>query len=365
MPNASAPQAPPFCPNPECPFHTGPTACWFVKAGFHERCQEPRRVQRYRCRHCRRHFSDQTFRPTYWLRRADLLAAVFHGLLACSGFRQLARSHDVSPNTIATHAARLGRHCLLFHEQSRPKGPATEALVLDSFQSFEYSQYSPTLFHALVGKDSHFIHGFTDSELRRSGRMTKAQRRRRRHLELEYGRPDPRSIEKEVARLLAAVLPEPQRIVLHTDEHQDYPRALGRLPHLQVDHRTTSSRAARTPDNDLFPINLLDLLLRHSGANHKRETIAFSKRRQSAIDRLWVLVVWRNYLKWFSERVHDTTPAMRAGLAKRRLRLQDVLARRLFVTRVGLPQVWERYYWRQVPTRRIRNPRGHRCRYAA
>jgi hypothetical protein len=50
----------------------------------------------------------------------------------------------------------------------------------------------------------------------------------------------------------------------------------------EVTHRTISSRALRDTRNPLFAINLLDLLIRHSGANHKRETIAFSKRRQSA-----------------------------------------------------------------------------------
>jgi hypothetical protein len=38
-----------------------------------------------------------------------------------------------------------------------------------------------------------------------------------------------------------------------------------------------------TAQNPLFPVNLADLLLRHSSANHKRETIAFSKRRQGAM----------------------------------------------------------------------------------
>ena len=36
--------------------------------------------------------------------------------------------------------------------------------------------------------------------------------------------------------------------------------------------------------------------------------------RQSAAERLRVFLVWRNYLKWFSERRHDATPAMRAGV---------------------------------------------------
>jgi hypothetical protein len=134
-----------------------------VRAGFHPRQRAPHRVQRYRCCLCRRHFSDQTFRTSYWLKRADLLAPVFAGLVAGSGFRQLARSFEVAPHTIATHSARLGRHCLLFHQRHRPRGPLAEPLVLDSFQSFEHSHYSPTLFHALAGQDSHFVHGFTEN----------------------------------------------------------------------------------------------------------------------------------------------------------------------------------------------------------
>ncbi len=359
-----APHAPPFCPNPACPFHSEPIGCWFAKAGFHFRIQLPHRVQRYRCCRCRRHFSDQTFRPDYWLKRADLLVDVFHALVACSGFRQMARTHDVSPNTIATQTARLGRHCQLFHERLRPKGLVAEPLVLDSFQSFEHSRYSPTLFHLLAGKDTHFVHGFTDSELRRSGRMSKAQKKYRARLEVEFGRPDPRSTEKEVARLIAVVLPTPQSLVLHTDQHMDYPRAIERLPHLDITHCTVSSRAARSQHNPLFVINLLDLLIRHSGANHKRQTIAFSKRRQSAIDRLWVLVVWRDYMKWLSERVRDVTPGMSVGVTRRRLTLKDVLKERLFVTRVALPACWQGYYFHRVPTRRISHCLEHRCKYA-
>lgn len=356
--------APPFCPNHACAYHRSPDGWRFVRAGFHARLAAPRRVQRYRCCACGRHFSDQTFRTTYWLKRPGLLLSTFHGLVAGSGLRQLARTLGASPSTVATHAARLGRHCLLFHELHRLRGPATEPLVLDSFQSFEFSQYHPTLFHLLIGQRSHFLLGFTDSELRRSGRMTSRQKRRRRELEAALGRPDPRSTEREVTALLALALPEPQALDLHTDEHSDYPRALARLTHLRVTHLTISSRALRTTRNPLFAVNLADLLIRHSSANHKRETIAFSKRRQAAAERLWVWLVWRNWLKWFSERRKEDTPAMRAGLAAVRLTVKDLLAKRLFVTRTALPRRWSVYYWREVPTRRIAHSARHRCKFA-
>ena len=365
MTHARGSSAPPFCPNPACPYHCGPTASWrYVRAGFFPRQCPPHRVQRFQCCHCRRHFSEQTFRTTYWLKCPQLQLPIFHRLLGCSGFRQIAREFAISPQTVLTHAARLGRHCLLFHQLHRPQGPVTEPQVLDGFESFEFSQFHPTRFHLLAGRPSHFFHGFTDTELRRSGRMTAAQKRRRAALEARLGRPDPAASTKDVTALVGLVLPHAQSLVLYSDQHDDYPRALRRLPHLTVDHRTISSRAARTPMNPLFPINLLDLLIRHSGANHKRETIAFSKRRQSAIERLWVLLVWRNYIKWVSERRRDTTPAMRLGLATRPWTPREVLAHRLFPGRCPLPERWARYYWRTVPTRRIPRIATHRAVYA-
>ena len=364
MTTQATPQAPPFCPNPECVFHLKPAGWEYDLDGVFYRKNAPHCVQRYRCCSCGRHFSEQTFRTTYWLKRPKLLAKVFHGLLSCSCLRQIARAEGASPQTILLHANRLGRYCQLFHELHRPHGPLTEPIALDGFQSFEYSQFHPTWYHVIAGQDSHYFYGFTDSELRRSGRMTKAQKRTRKLIEQKYGKPDPRSIEVETAAVLGIVCRKPQSLELHTDEHQDYPKALKRLPHLKVEHHTISSRAARTARNPLFSINLLDLLIRHGGANHKRETIAFARRRQMAIWRLWVMLVWRNYLKWVSEQKHGDTPAMRLGIFKRKLRVKDVLKRRLFATRSGLPKRWKKYYAGKTVTRLMPKGRDHRLRFA-
>lgn len=365
MTHAPAPQAPPFCPNPACRFHRSDRHLWrFERVGTYERRSPPFVVQRWRCVTCRRSFGEQTFRTSYWLRRPDLLRPVFHRLLGCSGFRQIAREFGVSPQTIARMSERLGRHCMLFHESRRPRGPITEPLSLDSFESFEYSQYYPTSFHLAAGRHSHFLYGFTESEIRRKGRMTDAQRRRRQHLESRLGRPDPKAIERDVAALLEIVAPDPQPLVLHTDEHQAYPRAVRRVAHLAVAHETISSRAARTPLNPLFPVNLLDLLIRHGGSNHKRETIAFSKRRASAIERLAVFLVWRNWMKWFSERKRVDTPAMRLGIATELLSVDEVLSERLFPARIRLPSRLRPYYWRTTRTRAIARNARHDRKYA-
>ena len=143
MPNPTFDRRPPFCPNPRCDFHVDPTGWRFHKKGFYLRDTRPHRIQRYRCTHCGRFFSSQTFSVFYWLRRGDLLRPTFHRLVACSGFRQIAREFEVSHTTIRRLSDRLGRHCLLFHEQMRPRSCPTEPLVLDGFRSFEHSQYWP------------------------------------------------------------------------------------------------------------------------------------------------------------------------------------------------------------------------------
>ena len=122
--------------------------------------------------------------------------------------------------------------------------------------------------------------------------------------------------------------------------------------------------AARTTGNPLFPVNLMDLLLRHNSANHKRETIAFSKRHQGVIERAALLVVWRNFTKPFSENHGGGTPAMRLGLTQQRWSLRKILRERLFESRVNLSPEWRVYYRRRLPTMGIDQPRAHNLKRA-
>ena len=360
-----APQEPPFCPNDDCRFHRQDRAQWhFRRAGFFVRKHLPGRIQRWYCFECERYFSAQTFRTDYWLKKPYLQLPLFMRLVSCSCARQIAREFGVSPETILRQTARLGRHSLLFHASHRPSR-VHEPLVLDGIETFEYSQYTPVHFHIAVGGRSHFIYGFTDSELRRKGSMTSKQRARRAELEETLGRPDPQSIEKEAASLLAIVAPEPQRLTIYTDEHHAYPRAIRRVRHLRVEHDRTSSRAARTVQNKLFPVNHTDSLIRHSLSEHKRETISFARRRQCSAERLWVFTVWKNWIKSFSERKKDASPAMRLGLSDHRWTVEELLKERFFPSRVELPDRWTDYYWRRIRTRRVPNGRIHDRKFAA
>ena len=363
MPRSRIPKPPPFCPNPSCDSRKKPGPWRYKKKGFFLRDQKPDRIQRYVCHHCGRNFSSQTFETSYWLRRPELLEPVFHRLLGCSALRQIARELQVSHSTIQRLSERLGRHCLLFHERLRPRGSPTEPLVLDGFRSFEHSQYWPMDLNLLVGV-SHYVYGCNDVELRRSGTMRPAQKVKRRILEGKYGRPDPQATRKRVEELLRRVVPPNGSAVIRSDEHQAYPRAMKRLPDRRIRHETTSSKASRTPRNPLFPANLADLLLRHCGANHKRETIAFSKRRQGILYRAAIFIVWKNYIKSRSENRRDAPPAQSLGLIQRALTIGDILVSRLFPDREKISGWLSECYFARIETRAIEHCVSHQARYA-
>ena len=353
---------PPYCPNPDCEYHRNPHGWRFKKKGFYLRHVNPKRIQRYLCQRCGRHFSSQTFSTSYWLKRPDVLRYLFSRVLGCSALRQIAPEFEVSHTTILRQVDRLGRHCLLFHEQRRPRAPA-EVLVLDGFRSHESGQYWPYDANLVVGA-SHYVYGFNEAELRRSGTMTKPQRRKRAALEEEHGRAAPQATRDAAQELLGRLIPAHHPTTLWSDEHKAYPRAIGRLPDHVILHRAISAKAARTARNPLHPVNLADLLLRHTGANHKRETIALNKRRQGGMYRVAIWTVWRNYVKSRSERRKDETPAQVLGVTQRRLSVRDVLSQRLFPSRAGLSGWLKQCYERRIPTRRLAAVASHELKYA-
>jgi hypothetical protein len=244
-------------------------------------------------------------------------------------------------------------------QQAPPVGP----VVVDGFESFEFSQYHPFHHHVAVEVETGFFCYHTDSELRRKGRMTTYQRKRREKLEKRLGRPDPQAIRKDMTELLEVTLAKARKATVRSDEHRSYPPAIRRVE-CEIRHEVTNSRLPRTGRNPLFVVNELDLLIRHSQSNHKRETIAFSKRRQASAERLAVLQVWRNYVKSRWEKTPGITPAMLKGLLTRPLSVKELLTQRLFPDRIELPPRWRQYYERLVSTREYPRNRRHELKYA-
>ena len=355
---------PPHCPNPNCRYHNGVRTTWrFKRKGFFSRRSRPHRVQRYACLHCGRTFSSQTFSTTYWQKRPQLMLESFWLVVGCMANRQMARALKCAPSTMAHHITRLARHCLLFQAEELAKTRASGEVVIDGFESFEWSQYFPFHHNVAVEADTGYFLFHTDSPLRRKGRMTERQRERRCQLEDRYGRPDPKAVRNGIAELLQTVTRDLGEVVIRSDDHRSYPPAMRGLG-CRVAHQVTSSKVRRDRGNRLVEINLLDLMIRHSTAAHRRETIAWAKRRQASAEKLTIFQVWRNYVKRRWEKGPPVSSAMLKGLAHRLLEPKELLLHRYFRTRMDLPARWSLYYDRRVSTPAMGVNRFHNLTYA-
>lgn len=365
LPTSDPDFVPPHCPRSTCKFHREPEGWKFERDGVHVRKAHPQVIRRFRCRHCGCSFSTQTFDTTYWLKRPDIQMPILHGLQACSGFRQLGRSLGVAGTTVQRQASRLGRHALLYLQRERPPGPVREPLAIDGLVTFEYSQYWPFEINIAVGTQSRFLYAFIDSELRRSGAMTELQQERRSELETEHQAPDPHATQKAIETLVHLAAPSPQKLDTVTDKHQSYPRAFQNVPH-EIEHATFSSRRHRGAGNPLQAVDHFDRMVRHSNANHKRETIAFSKRRQGAMERMAVMAAWMNFTKRTSEKdLRSPTPAQNLGIRSHAVTQEEFLIRRIFPSLVALPEAMQQVYGRLLRTRQIPNGTKHELLYAA
>jgi hypothetical protein len=277
------------------------------------------------------------------------------------GNRQIARALGCSPSTVAHHIARLGRHCLLLQTHELSKLSHRCEIAIDGFETFEWSQYFPFHHNVAVDVDSGYFLYHTESRLRRKGRMSAHQKVRRAQLEAALGTPAAGAVESGVRELLEALGPRVMRV--RSDDHRAYPRAIRGIGG-DLTHQTISSRARRDARNPLWEVNLLDLMIRHSTAAHKRETIAWAKRRQASIEKLAVFQVWRNYITRRREKGPRDTCAMHLGLATRPWRVRDLLRRRLFFEKAPLSRRWAQYYRRRVETAALAVNRTHELTYA-
>jgi transposase-like protein len=367
---------PPFCPRRTCTEHRRPDPGFrFSHAGSYPTRRDPA-VPRFRCLTCNSTFSRTAFSTAYYLKRPELLRPVAAGLVAGSAHRQIARTLDCAPSTVTRLAARIGRHALLFHHSSLGElASIDESIVFDHFETFEFSQDLPFGIGTAVGQRSWFVYAIDPAPHRRAGYRTAAQERRlrsrpRRRL---FGGYD--GSTDRVFSALAQRAIRPVRIV--TDGHASYARQALRATYRERIRLEVYANPKRGPkgaprtaravtrDRAMFAVDLLHGLIRHSQPAHKRETIAFGRRLNALLERAYVFVVWRNFVKSFKEEKPDgTSPAVRLGLTRGRWRWAQVLGCRLFPDRVGVRDVDRRLYDRRWTTAVVGRNDRHRLKLA-
>jgi len=325
---------PPFCPHRHCPSNKSLEVLvenWFERRGFRH-TKVVGQVPRFRCKLCGHGFSSRTFDIDYWTHRTVDYQLVQNLLVGGSGLRQASRTLGVSTRLLANRHIRLARQSLVLQSRATEDFSLREALVFDGFESFAFSQFYPNNIHLMVTSDSQFVLGFNAAVLRRKGRMTESQKLKRLAYEKEWRAPANAIYlsSKELLTLGCHISFGSRKLPIEfkTDEKREYRRALEQsLPYADwkqtglLLHERTSSKAARTLQNPLFPVNYLDRQIRKDLAEHVRETVRFARRLEFSLERMAIHLTHHNYFKAFRNRCDDPelTHGEAAGLDRNAL----------------------------------------------
>jgi hypothetical protein len=315
------------CPNRDCAFHRDPRPCFFVREGFYQPLCRNHPVPRFRCRGCGRGFSRQTFRADIRQKKPSINAACLGLLVSCVGLRQAARVLKVARRTVERRFVWLARQAALFQTNRLSGAHLAGPFQLDELESFESNRYQPVTAPVLIERRTLFIVATATGPLRRKGRMTPVQRRRRAEHEAVHGRrpsESPAAVRRVLARL-EPLVPPTGPVILESDEKPLY----GRLGHAlfgpRFEWRTHSASARRDKTNPLFPINHTNARLRHFLARLRRRTWCVSRKRIWLQAHLQIAAVWSNFCRGITNRTR-ITPAQALGIEPRALRPEQILA---------------------------------------
>jgi transposase-like protein len=317
---------PPFCPYPDCPCHPQPLPRFFRRKGFyHPRCRS-HPIPRFRCRACGRSFSRQTFRADYRQKKPHINAAFLHLMVSCVGLRQASRCLRVARRTVERRFRWLAEHAADYHRNRLREAVLSGPFQLDEMESFEANRYQPVTVPVLIHRETFFLVATAVGALRRKGRMTARQRRKRAEHESLFGRRPSRSAAavRRVLKALQPVVDSSSPVVLDSDHKPLYGR-LGREIFGERFHwRRHSASERRDRANPLFPINHTHARLRHFLARLRRRSWCVTKRRSALEAHLSVAALWSNYCRGITNRTR-TTPAQALGVVPRALRAEEVL----------------------------------------
>ena len=305
--------------------------------GLYSRACDGRCVQRFRCRTCHRTFSTQTFRLDYRLRKPALHLHLM-GLFASKvTHRQSARILHCTRRTVARRLALLGPHCQAFQRRMLTRARARRGLLgnfqLDELETFEHNRrLAPVTMPILIERKSYFIVDLRTAALPARGGLSKSDRAKKEERDKAFGKRKSGSREAVAAcfKTLAEVHFPRGPVAVETDKKSSYVSTLRRIFGERLCHGRTHSREKRNYANPLFPINHTLAMARDCVSRLVRRTWAASKKRERLAWHAWIWAVWRSYVRPITNDAPLVSAAMVAGVAKRRWRIPQVCAWRVF-----------------------------------
>lgn len=354
---------PEVCPRATCPNHVNPPSNWFHRCGTYQ-THAHGTVQRFQCKDCGKTCSAQTESLHYYAKRRAPLRGIRECLTGGETMREIARRYHLSTTAIANAVIRLGRQAMAGHLLMLDHLEPRTEVVVDGLRSFVTSQDFPCDLTTTVDREGEVILSMVHSVFRRGGTKTEAQQKR---IEKKYSVwcPARGSMKRDLSLLMRELWdylrPSVEKTAtIDTDEYPLYATVLSENPIAEyfrnvglLTHRTTPSTAARTPANPLFPVNYVDLLVRHRVREHFRETIAFGRNAVAQMHRMWLFAFDHNCNREYRARQQDSGVHAEQGTVDpaviEKLR-KGFFTRRFKLTGIAVPDSIRKVWTGTIPT---------------
>ena len=132
------------CPNPDCQCHTTPPEHWYVKDGYYKTKHNYQKVPRYKCKHCGKTFSSNTFKDTYKQHKPELNNPIFNFYASNVSQNRLAVNLKCNVKTIVRKIKYLAYKARIIHEHKLNNGELKVGIVqFDEMETFEQTRMKP------------------------------------------------------------------------------------------------------------------------------------------------------------------------------------------------------------------------------
>ncbi|MCB0383871.1 MAG: IS1 family transposase [Bdellovibrionales bacterium] len=279
----------------KCP-HCTSTNPSHSKFGSFVRASDGRKLNRFRCRHCRRTFSEATFQLCYRQKKRRLNPRIREMLASCVSQRRIALLLKTNRKTVVRKFLFLAQVAREKNQRDFENLESISAFQFDDLETIEHTKCKPLSVTMAVEPTERIIFGAVVARMPAKGPLAKISRKK-------YGpRIDERSRQRNALFEVLAKKTIPE-VLIESDENPHYPQDVKRwFP--QCDHQTVKGARGcvagqgelkKLAFDPLFTLNHTFAMLRANINRLVRKTWCTTKIPGRLDDHLQLYIYYHNH----------------------------------------------------------------------
>jgi len=225
------------CPHCKTPYkRSRKSNSVIIKDGSFSRRSDRKRVQRYFCKPCLKHFSSATLSPCYRQKKRHLNSKIARLLSSVVSLRESARILNINRKTVDRKLLFMGQRAQLQLNYFNLKHPKATAVLFDDLETFEHTKCKPLSIGLMVEERTRRILGYSVAQMPAKGLLAKISVKK-------YGKRKDERPQKRAELFSAMKLLVEDRALIKSDECPYYFKYMKRF-FPEAIHKTFKGRAS-------------------------------------------------------------------------------------------------------------------------